>query len=165
MSARAFVDTEVQAVVLCSGCGYDDTGALQPCNCRAWFCRIHFSQLADRSCPASRQPRIYDLGLIQIPDSPVILPGMRGWKLLASLLYLTLPSAAAAAELSNEQIRQALMQQSIAAHAGNCACPYQVDRAGRKCGRRSAYSKQGGDEPLCYASDVTPEMIASFRNR
>lgn len=90
---------------------------------------------------------------------------MRGRKLLAGLLYLTLSSAAAAAELSDEQIRQALIQQSIAAHAGTCACPYNVDRGGRQCGRRSAYSKQGGDAPLCYASDVTPEMIASFRNR
>ena len=90
---------------------------------------------------------------------------MRGRSLIAGLLYLTLSSAAAAAGLSDEQIRQALIQQSLAAYPGNCACPYNVDRAGRQCGRRSAYSKQGGYAPLCYASDITPEMIASFRNR
>lgn len=90
---------------------------------------------------------------------------MRGRRLIAGLLYLTLSSSAAATELSDQQIRQALIQQSIAAYPGNCPCPYNIDRAGRQCGRRSAYSKQGGYSPLCYATDITPEMIASFRNR
>ena len=31
-----------------------------------------------------------------------------------------------------------------------CDCPYDVDRAGRTCGRRSAYSKPGGRSPQCY---------------
>jgi hypothetical protein len=85
--------------------------------------------------------------------------------LIAGVLFLMLCSAAAAAELSDDQIRKTLIQQSIAAYPGNCPCPYNVDRAGRQCGRRSAYSKQGGYSPLCYPTDVTPEMIARFRNR
>lgn len=85
--------------------------------------------------------------------------------LIAGLLCLMLPMGATAAELSDEQVRRALIQQSIAAYAGNCPCPYNVDRAGRQCGRRSAYSKQGGYAPLCYPDDVTQEMIASYRNR
>ncbi|HEY5755727.1 MAG TPA: hypothetical protein VIU34_07885 [Steroidobacter sp.] len=121
--------------------------------------------MADKPRPASRQPRIYDLSLIQTRAPAAILPGMRGRRLIAGLLYLTLSSAAAAAGLSDEQIRQALIQQSITAYSGNCPCPYNVDRAGRQCGRRSAYSKPGGQNPLCYASDVTDEMIARFRNR
>lgn len=90
---------------------------------------------------------------------------MRGIGLIAGLLYLLLSMATAAAELSDEQIREALIQQSIAAYPGNCPCPFNVDRAGRQCGRRSAYSKQGGYNPLCYPTDVTPEMVARYRNR
>jgi hypothetical protein len=90
---------------------------------------------------------------------------MRGTGLIAGLLYLSLSPAAATAELSDEAIRKALIQQSIATYSGNCPCPYNVDRAGRQCGRRSAYSKPGGQNPLCYSSDVTDEMLARFRNR
>lgn len=90
---------------------------------------------------------------------------MRGIGLIASVLYLLLSPAAAAADLSDEEVRKALIQKSLAAYPGNCPCPYNVDRAGRQCGRRSAYSKPGGYSPLCYSADVTPEMIASFRNR
>jgi hypothetical protein len=90
---------------------------------------------------------------------------MRETGLIAGVLYVMLSTGAAAAELSDEQIRQVLIQRSFAAYPGNCPCPYNVDRAGRQCGRRSAYSKQGGYSPLCYPDDVTPEMIASYRNR
>jgi len=34
---------------------------------------------------------------------------------------------------------------------------------GRKCGRRSEYSREGGEAPLCYAKDVTPEMVQAWR--
>jgi hypothetical protein len=33
------------------------------------------------------------------------------------------------------------------------ACPYDTDRAGCSCGGRSAYSRPGGYEPLCYPKD------------
>jgi hypothetical protein len=89
---------------------------------------------------------------------------MRGLGLIAGLLYLTLPITAAAADLSDAQIRQALIERSIAMYSGNCPCPYNRDRAGRQCGKRSAYSRRGGEEPLCYAADVTPEMVARFRD-
>ena len=49
---------------------------------------------------------------------------------------------------------QRAIRQSIAAYSGSCPCPYSVDRGGRRCGGRSAYSKPGGAAPLCYASDV-----------
>ena len=31
---------------------------------------------------------------------------------------------------------------------------------GNKCGKRSAYSKPGGYEPLCYVSDINSEIIS-----
>jgi hypothetical protein len=69
-----------------------------------------------------------------------------------------------AKKLSDAQIRQILIDESIAAYSGNCPCPYSTMRNGRSCGRRSAYSRPGGEAPLCYAKDVTAEMVAAYRN-
>ena len=65
---------------------------------------------------------------------------------------------------SNADIAQELIKRSIANYPGNCPCPYNTDRAGRKCGKRSAYSKPGGRSPLCYEEDVTTDMIEEFRS-
>lgn len=72
---------------------------------------------------------------------------------------------AAAAGLSDAQIRKRLIAESIESYSGNCPCPYNTDRAGRSCGKRSAYSRPGGEAPLCFDSDVTPEMIAVYRQQ
>jgi len=79
------------------------------------------------------------------------------------LLLIALQCTAFGAELADAQIREQLILQSIARYPGNCPCPYNVDRAGRSCGRRSAYSKQGGYAPLCFAADVSQEMVDAFR--
>jgi hypothetical protein len=71
--------------------------------------------------------------------------------------------AAFPADLSDEQIRQILIQQSIQAYPGNCPCPYNLDRAGRHCGKRSAWSRPDGYAPLCYSSDITQKMIEKYR--
>jgi hypothetical protein len=47
-----------------------------------------------------------------------------------------------------------IIQESIAQYPGKCPCPYSIMSNGKKCGKRSAYSKPGGYEPLCYVSDV-----------
>jgi hypothetical protein len=44
-----------------------------------------------------------------------------------------------------------------------CACPDDLMRNGRACGGRSAYSRPGGAEPLCYPTDVTQSMIEAYR--
>jgi len=66
---------------------------------------------------------------------------------------------------SDQQIKQQLIRGSIASYSGNCPCPYNTDRAGRSCGRRSAYSRPGGRQPLCYESDVTKQMVDQYRKR
>ncbi|WP_405030749.1 SH3 domain-containing protein [Pleomorphomonas sp. JP5] len=33
---------------------------------------------------------------------------------------------------------------------GSCDCPYDYARNGSRCGGRSAYSRPGGREPVCY---------------
>ncbi|HEY2033076.1 MAG TPA: hypothetical protein VGH02_05270 [Rhizomicrobium sp.] len=82
----------------------------------------------------------------------------------APVLFLFI-AATTAATASDAQIRQAVIRESLASYPGNCPCPYNVDRAGRSCGRRSAYSRPGGYAPICYESDVTPQMIDDYRAR
>lgn len=48
-----------------------------------------------------------------------------------------------------------MIEESIANYPGKCPCPYSIMSNGKKCGKRSAYSKPGGYEPLCYISDIT----------
>ena len=64
---------------------------------------------------------------------------------------------------SDKEIKQKIIEQSIRSYSGSCACPYSRDRAGRKCGKRSAYSKPGGASPICYESQVTQDMIKDYR--
>lgn len=66
--------------------------------------------------------------------------------------------------LSDDEIRKILIRQSLARYSGSCPCPYNRDRAGRRCGRRSAYTRPGGASPLCYDSDVTDKMVATYRS-
>lgn len=68
-------------------------------------------------------------------------------------------------KISTSKIKRILMKRSIARYSGNCPCPYNRDRAGRKCGRRSAWSRPGGASPLCYARDVTVAMVTNYRVR
>ena len=83
----------------------------------------------------------------------------------ALLLTALLCSGAALGETSDSEIRDQLIQQSIASYRGNCPCPYNVDRAGRRCGARSAYSRPNGASPLCYPSDVSEETVSKYRKR
>ena len=86
-------------------------------------------------------------------------------KLLTFILVLFVFSFAYAdnSSMSDEEIIQVIIYKSIATHRGNCACPYNRTTNGSKCGRRSAYSRPGGYQPMCYPSDVPKEMIEEFR--
>lgn len=66
---------------------------------------------------------------------------------------------------STAAIKKLLIKRSHAYYPGSCPCPYYRDRAGRKCGRRSAYSRPGGRSPLCYSRDVSAQMVADYRAR
>jgi hypothetical protein len=65
--------------------------------------------------------------------------------------------------LSDQGIRELLVRQSVAAYSGACPCPENLMRNGRRCGRRSAYSRPGGASPLCYPQDVNRKMIEAYR--
>lgn len=78
------------------------------------------------------------------------------------------PTAVTVPRISNSAIVQKIIAESITeylSNTGNCPCPYNRDRRGRRCGGRSAHTRPGGESPICYASDVTPEMIEAFRSR
>ena len=66
---------------------------------------------------------------------------------------------------TDAEIRQVLISESIARYSGSCPCPYNRDRAGRRCGKRSAYSRPGGASPLCYERDVSQKMVDEYRAR
>ena len=77
----------------------------------------------------------------------------------AALAAISTPARAQ----SDSAIRQMIVRASIASYPGNCPCPYNTDRAGRSCGRRSAYSRPGGYSPRCYPGDVTAAEVKAYR--
>jgi hypothetical protein len=84
-----------------------------------------------------------------------------------AMVVLLLASAVLAREpLSDAQIRQAIIQESIARYQATghpCACPYNPARNGTRCGGRSAYSRPGGAEPFCFPQDVSDGMVDAWR--
>lgn len=55
------------------------------------------------------------------------------------LVLLAFPAQPVAAfSLTDEQVRQAIIRQSIASYPGNCPCPYNTASNGSRCGKRSA---------------------------
>ncbi|HEX6860923.1 MAG TPA: hypothetical protein VF138_12090 [Caulobacteraceae bacterium] len=79
-------------------------------------------------------------------------------------LALLTPAMSAHAE-TDAQIKKKIIAESIASYSGRCPCPYNTMRNGAACGGRSAYSRPGGESPICYASDVTPAMVRAYRAR
>jgi hypothetical protein len=82
---------------------------------------------------------------------------------IACVLSLLVMGITADAAMTDAQVKQAIIQQSLASYPGNCPCPYSTMRNGRSCGKRSAYSRPGGYAPICYEMDVTPAMVREYR--
>ena len=77
--------------------------------------------------------------------------------------FLSVATLVSAAESTDDQIAEKVIQESIAAYKGVCPCPYSPDSRGKPCGRRSAYSRPGGLKPKCFREDVTPADIENYR--
>jgi hypothetical protein len=85
---------------------------------------------------------------------------------LTALLILAATSALAREPMTDAQVRDAIIKESVAAYLATghpCACPYNVARNGSQCGGRSAYSRPGGAAPLCYPRDVSDGMVADWK--
>ncbi|KFX07900.1 hypothetical protein KP22_07340 [Pectobacterium betavasculorum] len=80
-----------------------------------------------------------------------------------ALLSVSTSSMAKNSRISDEQIKEKIIQESISSYSGNCPCPYNSARNGSKCGKRSAWSRVGGYSPICYKDDVTRMMIDDWR--
>lgn len=81
--------------------------------------------------------------------------------LLVPLLFNNI--ATAKGIMSDEQVKQAIIDESIASYPGTCACPFNRARNGSSCGGRSAWSKAGGYSPICYKKEVTKDMVKQWR--
>src|SRR5947199_5256162 len=82
------------------------------------------------------------------------------WIMRSAVLALALGIAwgqTTKAAKTDAEIRQEIIKLSIARYRGSCPCPYNTDRAGRRCGARSAYSRPGGRSPLCFEQDDTED--------
>ena len=79
------------------------------------------------------------------------------------LLAAGLAVAKAPTELTDDEVKQHIIDESLADYSGSCACPYNSARNGSRCGGRSAWSKPGGASPVCYKNEVTAERIKEWR--
>lgn len=84
---------------------------------------------------------------------------------VAGLLASASASADDAKPMTEDEIKQAVIQQSIARYPGHCPCPYNLASNGSKCGKRSAWSKPGGYTPICYPNEVTPGMMKQWEQQ
>jgi hypothetical protein len=66
-------------------------------------------------------------------------------------------------QLTDNRVRQRIMQESQAHYSGRCVCQYQTkDSHGRSCKERHEVIKTK-PQPLCYPSQVTTEMVNDWR--
>ncbi|MCG8710157.1 hypothetical protein JHU04_003438 [Brenneria sp. 4F2] len=66
-------------------------------------------------------------------------------------------------KISDEQVKELIIQESISVYPRSCPCPYHVARNGSYCGKRSAWSRRGGYAPMCYKNEISNQMIAEWR--
>ncbi|WP_156120176.1 hypothetical protein [Aeromonas finlandensis] len=85
--------------------------------------------------------------------------------LLSVCFSASAKDGAAKATISDEQVKQQIIQESIDSYPGNCPCPYNHARNGSRCGKRSAWSRAGGYAPICYKEEITDEMVSEWRGR
>lgn len=81
---------------------------------------------------------------------------------MLSLAVISSP-AVARSNLSDAQIKQRIIKESIASYPGNCPCPENRASNGSRCGGRSAWSRAGGYAPKCYDSDVSAAEVKTWR--
>lgn len=92
--------------------------------------------------------------------------GKRFGFVLLILAFFIAPAAGQTAQpMTDDQIRQAIIAESIRSYPGRCPCPYNSASNGSRCGKRSAWSKPGGRDPICYPNEIPKEMVDRFRKR
>lgn len=85
--------------------------------------------------------------------------------LLSACFSVSANEEVAKAAVSDEQVKQQIIQESINSYPGNCPCPYNHAKNGSRCGKRSAWNRSGGYAPICYKEEITGEMVSEWRGR
>jgi hypothetical protein len=52
-----------------------------------------------------------------------------------------------------------------ATNGQKCLCPYDLDKEGNLCGRRSSWSRPNGKSPICYTTDNQSSLFAPQSNK
>lgn len=96
-----------------------------------------------------------------------MLTHIQRYKIYSFIILIFLGSSIAFSQtskkLSDAEIKQIIIQNSISNYSGNCPCPYNRTKNGSKCGKRSAYSKPRGKSPYCYESDISKKQVSTYR--
>ncbi len=86
----------------------------------------------------------------------------RSAKIFVALLILAPSIALAYTKADLTRAKKEMIAQSIRSYSGNCPCPYNSMKNGRACGGRSAYSRPGGESPLCFEADISDKQATDF---
>ncbi|EMD1843181.1 Uncharacterised protein [Raoultella planticola] len=85
--------------------------------------------------------------------------------LAAVFVFVSEMTIAKSNQLTDDQVKQRIIDDSIASYPGTCACPFNTARNGSSCGRRSAWSKAGGASPICYKKEISKAMIKEWHQQ
>ena len=89
---------------------------------------------------------------------------MKLFEPIAMLSGLMLAGAVLAGDMTDGQVRERIVEESVAAHAGSCACPGDYDVIIRACGARSSQDK-AGDKVVCYPHEISDRQVREYRVR
>jgi len=117
--------------------------------------RVASVQPPSQSAAAAAPPALASVALTKQPPAPNSEKPPAAIKREAEVLSVAAITALIVRESRNEYY----------ATGHPCACPDDRTRNGRSCGNMSAYVRPGGAHPLCYAADVTAEMIQTRRQQ
>src|SRR5687767_12830103 len=117
---------------------------------------------ATRACDRGNRRAGTECIEIAIPDNASLDDSGQGWKCNVGYVQRK-RSCIAVANASDAEVRRLMIAESLALYSDRCPCPYFADRAGRSCGRRSAYSRPGGESPLCFDHDVSDSAVRQYR--
>ena len=87
-------------------------------------------------------------------------------RLIITLLFTTFTATAALAAMTDDEVKEAIIKESIAKSPVPCPCPFSLMSNGKECGGQSVFLHPGGEyEPICYDAQVTQEMIRAYRRK
>ena len=86
-------------------------------------------------------------------------------KYAIAFFIVTLPfSSHALKAMTDDQVKQNIIDGWTSSYKGDCACPENKDPKGNRCGDSSAYFRNNPDNLIkCYPADVTETDIEQYR--